>query len=97
MIMIMIMTMIPIEIVNKILVYVSQLNNTIIITQYRLITNKEYYNINFNNDLLWKIKATLLAKRFYPIYDGDFSKGNIELYKCAIPYYEEKLRLKLYK
>ena len=91
------MTIIPIEIVNKILVYIGQLNNTIIITQYRLITNKEYYKINFNNDLFWKIKATLLTKQFYRIYNGIFSKGDLELYKYAIPYYEEKLRLKLYK
>jgi len=34
--------MIHIDIVNKILVYVGELNNTLIITQYNLITNKEY-------------------------------------------------------
>ena len=39
--------MFPIEIVNKILIYVSELNNDIIITKYNIITNKEYYKINF--------------------------------------------------
>ena len=47
--------MIPIEIVNKILLYVAEINNSIIVTQYNLITNKEYYKINFNSDILWKI------------------------------------------
>ena len=38
--------MFPIEIINKILIYVSELNNDMIITQYDPKTNKEYYKIN---------------------------------------------------
>jgi len=79
--------MIPIEIVNKILDYVSELNNNIIITKYHPITNKEYYNINFNSDLLWKIKTTLIMKRIYPIRDVYFSNDYIKLYKFFIPQY----------
>ena len=85
--------MLPIEVVNKILVYVGELNNDMIITQYRLLTNEEYYKINFNSDLLWKIKSTIVMKRIYPIPSCDFSnKGNMELYTYFIPYYEQKLR-----
>jgi hypothetical protein len=89
--------MIPIEIVNKILVYVSELNNNIIITQFDQHSNKEYYKINFNCDLLWKIKSTLIMKKHYPIYhtynDSFNNKNNIELYKFGIPHYENELRL----
>ena len=86
--------MIPIEIVNKILVYVSELNNDIMITQYHLITNKEYYKINFNSDLLWKLKATLIMKKIYPIRSGNFSNSK-ELYKFGIAHYEKQERLKV--
>jgi len=84
--------MIPIEIVNKILVYLGELNKNIIITQYDIITNKEYYKIDFNSDLLWKIKTTLIMKRIYPIYSGNFNNGNIELYKFGMLHYEKQLR-----
>ena len=88
--------MIPIEIINKILVYVAELNNNIIITQYNTITNKEYYIINFNSDLLWRIKSTLITKLIYPIRNSEYylkSKDFIELYKHFVPYYENELRL----
>ena len=88
--------MIPIEIVNKILLYVGEINNSIIVIHYDLITNKEYYKINFNSDALWKIKSTILTKKIYPIYSYNFSKkSNIELYKFFIPYYEKQLRLNM--
>ena len=91
--------MFPIEIVNKILVYVSEINNNIIITQYNPLTHKEYYKINYNADILWKIKSTLIMKRYYPvypIYTSYFINMNfIELYKHGIPHYENKLRLKM--
>ena len=63
--------MIPIEIINKILLYVGELNNNMIITQYHLVSNKEYYKINFYSDLIWKIKATIRMKKIYPIYNAD--------------------------
>lgn len=89
--------LLPIEIINKILFYVSELNNNIIITQYHLITNKECHKINFNADSLWKIKSTLIMKRIYPIYSCDFSnKDNIALYQFGIPHYEQKLRKNIF-
>ena len=62
-----------IEIINKILMYVGELNQNIMITQYSLIKNTEYYKINFYSDFLWKIKANLLMKQYYPI-SNFFSK-----------------------
>lgn len=93
----MILIPIPIPIINKILVYISELNDNIIIIQYNLITNREYYKINFNCNLLWRIKSTLIMKQLYPIHSGDFSnKSNIELYKFGIPHYEKKLQLNIF-
>ena len=92
--------MIPIEIVNKILVYISELNNNMIITQYNTITNKEYYIINFNSDLLWRIKSNIIMKQKYPIYNANNylkTKNFIELYKFGMPHYENQLRLNIIK
>ena len=87
--------MIPIDVINKILVYVADLNNTVVITQYHPHTNKECYKINFKNDLLWKIKASILMKRIYPIRDYNFS-NELELYKFGIPHYEGLLRRRIF-
>ena len=88
--------MFPIEIINKILVYISELNNDLIITQYGIYSKKEYYKINFNSDKLWKIKSTIYMKKIYPIYhnhNGGFTNNQyIELYKFGIPHYEEILK-----
>ena len=79
----------PIEIINKILMYVGELNQNIMITQYSLIKNTEYYKINFYSDFLWKIKANLLMKQYYPIrYDFFSNKGNIDLYKYGTRHYQ---------
>ena len=88
--------MFPNEIINKIFVYVSELNNNIIITQYHPDTNEEYYKINFYSDLLWKIKATIRMKQLYPIYNDVFAnKSNIELYRYGIPHYQKILKSSL--
>jgi hypothetical protein len=86
--------MLPIEIVNIILGYVSDLNNDLIITQYHLQTNKEYYKINFHSDLLWNIKSTLLMKHYYRLSDFSNNKGNVELDKFGKIHYENQLREK---
>jgi hypothetical protein len=88
--------MFPIEIVNKILCYVSEMNNDMIIRQYHMITNKEYYKINFYTDLLWRIKSNLVMKRLYPVYPDYYAnfnnKDTIELYKWCTLHYEHQLR-----
>jgi len=92
------MIFIPIDIVNIILVYVSELNNYIIITQYHSTTNKEYYKINFYSDLLWNIKSTIIMKKLYPFYIIYFCKKyDIDLYKYVKAYYDEQLRKKIIK
>jgi hypothetical protein len=87
--------MLPVDIVNKILVYVGELNNSVIITQYNPITHKESYKINFHSDLLWRIRSTLVMKRHYPIRNPANLSNNRELYQYGIPHYENQLRLKL--
>jgi hypothetical protein len=90
--------MFPVEIINKILVYVGELNNNIIITQYHICSNKEYHKINFHSNLLWRIKSTLRMKQVYPIYpnyNGGFTnKSNIKLYQSGITHYQKELQLK---
>jgi len=89
----------PIEIINKILVYVGELNKELYITQYDTVTSKPYYKINHYADVLWGIKATLITKQIYPYYDYcinwqlPFTKMR-ELYYYAKPHYEKKLRNK---
>jgi hypothetical protein len=89
------MSQIPIDIVNRILEYVGDLNQSVVVTQYYPVTNKEYYKINFGSDLLWRIKSTLVMKRHYPIRAGEYwdNKGNIVLYRWGIAHYENALRL----
>lgn len=94
------MISIPIDIVNIILVYISEINNDIVVTQYHRATLKEYYNINFYSDHLWKIKSTLLMKKFYPmdlINYGDFTYNDRQLYEFGIPHYEKQLRRGIHK
>jgi hypothetical protein len=87
-------TMLSIEIVNKILVNICELNNGVIITQYHPITNTKYYKINFHSDLLCRIQAVLRMKQLYPILYSDFTnKGNINLYKHGTEHYEKQFRL----
>jgi hypothetical protein len=92
------MNFIPIDIVNIILVYLSEINNDIIITQYHPITNKEYYKINFYSDLLWNIKSVIKMKQLYPLYIIFFCKKyDTDLYKYVKAYYEQQLREKIIK
>jgi hypothetical protein len=92
------MIILPIEIVNKILSYTSEITNNIIITQYNLFTNKQYYKINFDSDLLWNIKSILIMKKYYPLYCTNFSDKKLrELYASGKDHYEKKLRNKILK
>jgi hypothetical protein len=44
------MSLIPIDIANKILEYVGDLNQSVVVTQYYTATSKEYYKINFASE-----------------------------------------------
>jgi hypothetical protein len=87
--------MFPIEIVNKILVYIGELNHDMVITQYHPNTFREYSVINFYADSLWRIKSVITMKRIYPVYLCDLylqSKSFFELYHNGVPHYEKALR-----
>ena len=81
--------MLPIEIVNIIMGYVSDLNNDVMITQYHCITHKEYYKINFNSELLYRIMANLTMKRLYPS-SSTYILNHIELYTYGSKHYENQ-------
>ena len=87
---------IPIEIINKILMYVGELNNDLIILQYNpYIKNQEFYKINMFSELLWNIQSTLVMQRFYPmIFDVNSISLNLEnsFYSFGKTHYEELLR-----
>jgi hypothetical protein len=75
----------PIEIINKILGYVAELNHEIVYTQYYSRNNREIYKLNrFSNKLL-EIQALQNMKRYYPIY---YSIQNNEPIKKYMNLYE---------
>ena len=83
------------DIINKILVYIGELNDELYITQYHTVTNDQYYKVNYHADVLWGIRATITAKRIYPCCTSgqfwSFTKMQ-SLYSHAKPHYEKKLR-----
>ena len=87
-------TCMPIEIINKILSYMGDLNNSPVIMQY-LYNNREHYKINFSADSLLDIQAVLRTKQIYPIrMSWPNSICQRELYKCAKKHYKEEIRNK---
>jgi hypothetical protein len=80
----------PIEIVNKILMYVGELNNDVVIIQYETVSYKELYKINMLSDSLWSIQGLLYMKRLYPLMYNITSKPNKELYKWGKAHYATK-------
>ena len=87
----------PIEIINKILSYMGDLNNSPVIMQY-LYNNREHYKINFSADSLLDIQAILRTKQLYPLQMSDpTSIFQRELYRCAKKHYKEEVRNKLVK
>lgn len=85
----------PIEIINKIMYYIGELNNDVIITQYNIITKVEFYKINFYSQLLCDISTVILLKQLYPFCSScscPTEKKNQELYKSAKPHYANILR-----
>ena len=83
----------PFEIINKILVYVGELNDELIITQYNPYNRLKYYNINFFSDKLWNMKATIRMHYLYGLTSSSASEcKNRELYKWGKKHYERELR-----
>ena len=83
----------PIDIINKILVYVSELNNDILILYYNNYNIN--YKINFESELLWNIKSIITMKRIYPLCNNITSYNSRNLYKNGKAHYENLLRKKI--
>ena len=67
----------PLDIINKIMIYIHELNHDIMMIQYNVITGKEYYIINNNSKLLKDIEL-ILHKKLNPIYRHSyFDKYNV--------------------
>ena len=87
------MSLLPIDIINKILSYKTFLYNDIIMLQYNTKTNKEFYAINWLSDFLWDIKSIVIMKRLYPINQSNItSKSNKELYERGKCHYKMLLK-----
>jgi hypothetical protein len=85
----------PVEVVNKILGYVSDLNKNVVIMQYDPISYIEFYKINFNSEVLWDIKSIIMMKKIYPSNNNDFSKqSQRDLYKHGKDHYKAQLQKK---
>ena len=84
----------PIEIINKILFYVGELNNDAIIMQYALNIRNKYYKINSFSTIYARLKALILMKRYYPLYNSYNEINNRILYKEGINHYEKIIREK---
>lgn len=83
----------PIEIINKILEYKSDLTDELIITQYNPSTQKEYYKINKSVDFLWKLKSLTIMKHLYPILATNVTEYNTrQLYKFGLIHYQNKIK-----
>jgi len=89
---------IPIEIVNKILIYVGELNDDVVITQYHQVSCKEIYKINMYSNSLFYIQGLLYMKRIYPLTSTSTNltrSPNRELYKWGVSHYADSIRNKL--
>ena len=83
----------PTEIANKILVYIGELNNDLIIIQYHPVSNTECYKINMFSEKLWNIKSLMITRLIYPL-DSDTNitaYNNRLLYKYAKTHYTKSI------
>jgi len=81
----------PIEIINKILFYVGELNNDAFIIQYEYSGEKKYHKINSFSTTYQPIRALFLMKRFYPLYNNYTEINNMKLYNEGKRHYEKML------
>jgi len=86
-------TSLPIEIINRILEYKSNLTDELITIQYNPTTQKEYYKINKSAKFLWKLKSLMIMKRLYPILATNPSEYSTrQLYNFGLIHYESKIK-----
>ena len=82
----------PTDIINKILIYVAELENDIIITQYNTINNNKIFKINKYSEKILQIKTNILLKKIYPIKNNPTKYENRELYNYAKDHYKKLLK-----
>ena len=92
------MIFIPIDIINKILVYHAELNNYLIILQYNPINNIEFYKINRYSNFLLSLRAVIGMKIIYPLlYTGPILEENKRIiYNFNKEYYKQLLHDKIF-
>lgn len=90
-------TRLPIELVNKILEYKAEMNNELIMVQYKQRTNEEYYKINQSSSSLIQIEAIVIMKYLYPVYLSPLSiiKKNKHLYEGGKAHYINRIEDKI--
>lgn len=72
------------ELIRKILEYVNDPNDMMI------LQDNLCYKINFDSDLIWKIKSNLIMKQKYPVYSSILHHKS--LYKHGSLHYENDLK-----
>ena len=90
-------TSLPIELVNKILEYKAEMNNELIMIQYKYGTNDEYYKINKSSSLLIQIEAIVIMKYLYPVYLSPLTiiKKNKQMYESGKAHYIKRIEDKI--
>lgn len=91
------MISIPIDVINKILIYHAELNNDLIILQYNPINNIEYYKINKYSNFLLSLRAVIGMKIIYPLlYTGPILEDKKRIYNFNKEYYKQLLHDKIF-
>ena len=83
----------PIDIINKILIYTGELDNVPFIIQYRSNGKKVFYKINPFADYFLSLRALMIVKRIYPLRSYEGILNNTILYKLSKKHYMEMLKL----
>jgi hypothetical protein len=85
----------PIDIINKILIYTGELDNVPFIIQYnRSSERKVSYKINPYADYFLSLRALMIVKRLYPLRSYEGILNNTMLYKLSKKHYMEILKIK---
>jgi len=81
----------PIDIINKILIYMSQINDDIMTIQYKYNLN-EFYIFNKYSTKFIDIEALQMTKRTYPLYMANLTDEKYrQLYYFCKNHYKQIL------
>jgi hypothetical protein len=90
------MNILPLDVVNRIIIYVGELNHQVVMLLYNPKNNNERYKVNKSSNFLWKLRGLMVMKQLYPLTDVDPTEHqNRELYKYGKQYYEYLLKNKI--